>query len=90
MRPSDAAALEDADIVFYVGDTMETALTGPIEALAGNARVVRLFDTPGLVRRTVREGGTFAEHEHDSHGHEGRGRPRRRPRGSTSRRRPRG
>ena len=71
MRPSDAAALEDADLIFYIGDSMETALTGPVEALAGDARVVRLIDAPGLVRRAVREGGAFEEHEHDSHGHEG-------------------
>ena len=71
MRPSDAAALEDADVVFMIGDTMETALAGPVEVLAGNARVVRLADTPGLVRRPLREGGAFEEHDHDSHGHQG-------------------
>ena len=71
LRPSDAAALEDADVIFMIGDTMETAMTGPIEALAGHARVVTLFDAPGLVRRPLREGGTFEEHEHDSHGHQG-------------------
>ena len=71
MRPSDAAALEDADVIFMVGDTLETAMTGPVEALAGHARVVRLFDAPGLVRRPIREGGAFEDHEHDSHGHQG-------------------
>ena len=69
MRPSDAAALEDADIVFMVGDTMETALVEPVDALAGHARVVRLADTPGLVLRPVREGGAFEDHDHSSHGH---------------------
>ena len=71
MRPSDAAALEDADVIFMVGDTMETAFAGPVEALAGDARVVRLADTPGLVLRPIREGGAFEEHDHDSHGHAG-------------------
>ena len=71
MRPSDAAALEDADVIFMVGDTMETAMTGPVDALAGQARVVRLFDAPGMVRRPIRDGGAFEEHDHDSHGHEG-------------------
>ncbi|MDD9992566.1 MAG: zinc ABC transporter substrate-binding protein [Rhodospirillales bacterium] len=71
MRPSDAEALEGADIVFMVGDTMETALAGPVDALAGHARVVKLVDTPGLVLRTVREGGAFEEHDHASHGHGG-------------------
>ena len=71
MRPSDAAALEDADIVFMIGDTMETALSGPVETLAGDAPVVRLADAPGLVLRTIREGGAFEDHDHGSHGHGG-------------------
>ena len=71
MRPSDAAALEDAEIVFMIGDTMETALSGPVETLAGAAPVVRLADTPGLVLRPIREGGAFEDHQHDSHGHAG-------------------
>ena len=69
LRPSDAAALEDADVVFLIGDAMETALTGPVEALAGHARVVALFDAPGLTRRPLREGGAFEADDHDSHGH---------------------
>ncbi len=42
LRPSDAAALEGADIIFLIGDTMETALAGLVDALAGHARVVEL------------------------------------------------
>ena len=71
LRPSDAEALEDAHIIFMIGDTMETAFAGPVEALAGDARVVRLADTPGLVLRPIREGRAFEEHDHDSHGHAG-------------------
>ena len=69
MRPSDAAALEDADVVFLIGDTMETALAGPVDALSRHARVVRLFDVPGLIKKPIREGGAFEEHDHSSHGH---------------------
>ena len=71
MRPSDAAALEDADVIFLIGDTMESALVRPVDALAGHARVVTLANAPGLIRRPLREGGAFEEHEHDSHGHQG-------------------
>ena len=71
MRPSDAAALEDADVVFLIGETLETALAGPVEALAGHARVVALSATPGLVRRPLREGGAFEADDHDDHGHRG-------------------
>ena len=71
MRPSDAAALEDADVVFLIGETLETALAGPVDALAGSARVVALSATPGLVRRPLREGGAFEADDHDGHGHRG-------------------
>ena len=68
MRPSDAAALEDADIIFMIGDAIESTLSGPVDSLAGDAPVVRLIDTPGLVLRPIREGGAFEDHDHD-HGH---------------------
>ena len=67
MRPSDAAALEDADVVFLIGETLETALAGPVDALTGSARVVALSATPGLVRRPLREGGAFEADDHDDH-----------------------
>ena len=71
MRPSDAAALEDADVVFMIGDTLETALAGPVDALAGGARVVTLANAPGLVRKTLREGGAFEADDHDGHDNDG-------------------
>ena len=71
MRPSDAAALEDADVIFMIGDTMESALAGPVESLAAHDRVIRLADTPGLVLRPLRDGAGFEDHDHDSHGHAG-------------------
>ncbi len=72
LRPSDAAALEDADIIFLIGDTMETALAGLVDALAGQTLVVALADAPGLVRRLFREGGEFEvddDHDHDEEDH---------------------
>ena len=68
MRPSDAEALEDAHVIFMIDDTMEAAFAGPVEALAGDSRVVKLSEAPGLVLRRMREGGAFEEHDHASHG----------------------
>ncbi|MBC6717574.1 zinc ABC transporter substrate-binding protein [Aurantimonas sp. DM33-3] len=78
MKPSDAAALQDADIVFWVGDALETFLVKPIGTMAGDATSVELIDTPGLETLPFREGGPFEEHEdeedgHDEAGHEGNG-----------------
>jgi zinc transport system substrate-binding protein len=74
MRPSDARKLENADIVFWSGPTLETFLINPLRTLAGDADVHALADTPGLVTRPVREGGLWEAHDHegeDDHAHEG-------------------
>ena len=59
LRPSDAAALQEAGIVFLIDEAMETELAVPIDTLASDARIVELSAAEGLVRRPLREGGAF-------------------------------
>jgi len=59
LRPSDAAALERAALVFWVGPRLEPWLERSLTTLAAGARVVRLADTPGLTRLARREGAVF-------------------------------
>ena len=78
LRPSDAAALEGADIVFWTGHGMELFLEGALDSLAVEATVVPLSDSPGVTLLPIREGGLFETHahddhdEHDDHGHNDR------------------
>jgi zinc transport system substrate-binding protein len=72
MRPTDAAKLANADIVFWIGEELETFLLRPIANLAENAEVVALLDVPGLTTHPVREGGAWEAHSHD-HGNDGHG-----------------
>ncbi|PPJ46463.1 zinc ABC transporter substrate-binding protein [Rhizobium sp. KAs_5_22] len=65
LRPSNARALENADVVFWVGPGIEAFLEKPLDALAGKAKVVELEDAPGLVRLPFREGGAFEAHDHE-------------------------
>ena len=67
MRPSDAAAITDANIVFLIDEAMETALAGAIESLATKARVIALADVEGLVRKPLRKGGAFEADPHHDH-----------------------
>jgi len=72
LRPSDAAMLEKAAVVFLIDERMEAALVRPIGTLARGARVVELSRAAGLVRRPLREGGAFEDdhnHRHDEPGH---------------------
>jgi zinc transport system substrate-binding protein len=64
MKPSNAADLAAADIVFWAGDDLEAFLVKPIETLAAKATSVELVDAPGLLRLPLREGGNFDRHEH--------------------------
>lgn len=83
LRPSDAGALEAADIVFWTGPGFELFLADALETLAGNAERVDFSETPGLTLLPLREGGAFeahshegetaeehAAHAHDDHGHD--------------------
>jgi zinc transport system substrate-binding protein len=63
LRPSEARALEQAEVVFWIGETMETFLLKPLQALAGNAKVIGLWRTPGLTLLATREGGMWESHE---------------------------
>ena len=65
MKPSDAAALQAADIVFWAGDDLEAFLVKPVATLATKARVVELIDAPGLQKLPFREGGPFEPHVHE-------------------------
>lgn len=72
-RPSDAAALSNAQIVFMVDEHMETSVVAMIEALNVDANVVFLTDSEGLIKRPLREGGAFeVDHAH-THGAESGG-----------------
>ena len=67
MRPSDAAALQGADVIFLIDERKETALAGPIANLGDSALVVRLSDAPGITLWSLRAGGAFEMH---THGHD--------------------
>jgi zinc transport system substrate-binding protein len=71
LKPSDAGALEAADIVFWTGHGMELFLGDALETLATGATVVELADAPGIALLPVREGGAFEAHGHDEAEHEG-------------------
>lgn len=72
LRPSDAARIDAADLVVWVGPNMTPWMDGPIEALASDAAVLMLEEAPGVVLLPIRAGGPFEPHLHDG-GHDGGG-----------------
>jgi zinc transport system substrate-binding protein len=67
LRPSQARALDEAELVFWIGPELEAFLAKPLEALAGNARVIALTELPGLERLEARTGGAWNPAEQDDH-----------------------
>ena len=63
MRPSEARSLNRAEVVFWVGNNLETFLAKPLSALAGTARLVTVMDVEGLVLLPARAGGTWQRRE---------------------------
>lgn len=67
LRPSDAAALQQADIIFWTGHQFEVFLEDALGTLAPNALAVALGEAPGITLLPVREGGAFEGHDEESH-----------------------
>ncbi|MEO0722533.1 MAG: zinc ABC transporter substrate-binding protein ZnuA [Pseudomonadota bacterium] len=70
LKPSQAAAIEKADVVFWVGHELEAFLEKPLETLGSKAQSVELIDASSLVKFEVREGEAFEAHAHDDDHHD--------------------
>jgi len=73
LTPSDTQALANADAVFVGGDVSERFLERPLDAVARDARVVRMTEVPSVELLPARAGGVWGAgeaHAHD-HGHDG-------------------
>jgi len=64
LKPSDAKALKEADIVFWVGESLESFLERPIANLPKKTQVVELMLGAGLQVLEPREGGAWEAHAH--------------------------
>lgn len=73
LRPSDAAALQEADVVFQTGQGMELFLEDSLSTLAPRALAVDLSTAPSVYLMPIRAGGPYFEaedHEGEGHDHE--------------------
>lgn len=68
LKPSDARALADADLVVWVGPQLEAFLDGELGTLAPSAKRVALQALDGATRHSIREGGLWDGHDHGGHG----------------------
>ena len=65
LRPSDASALAQSEVIFWVGENFERFLKKPIESIGTSAKIVSLEETPNLIVFKFREGGPFESQDHN-------------------------
>lgn len=71
LKPSQAKALQQAKVIFWVGEDLEAFLVDPLKSLGAGAKQVAFLDTPDLVKLPPRETGAFEAHDHGGeHEHE--------------------
>ena len=73
MRPSEARALAQADVMFWIGPGLAPWLEKPVSTLGADAVEVPLIEAEGVHLLPVREGALFGGGDHDhshDHGHE--------------------
>jgi zinc transport system substrate-binding protein len=64
MRPSEARALQAADVVFWMGQDLTAWFGRAIKALAANATTVALSESKDLIRHPYRTTKNFDTHTH--------------------------
>ena len=67
LRPSEAQALQNADLVFWVSSGLTPWLTDTIETLASGAAVTELLEVDGTIELPLRESPLFEAHIHEEH-----------------------
>ena len=76
LRPSQAEALTNAELILWVGPELETFLSRPMAALGDGKTQLALVEATGIELLAYREGATFDDHgehadaEHDEHDHD--------------------
>ena len=71
LKPSHAKMLQEADLIFWVGEGLENFLEKPLKSIAKKAEKIELLEIKGLKKLKFREKNIFDEH--DDHGHEEEG-----------------
>ena len=77
LKPSNAKSLQNADIVFWIGEDLTPWLEKGLSSLAQDASITSLLDLSGLELLSFREGALFEAHDHgedhddhDDHDHD--------------------
>jgi len=67
LKPSHAKMLEQADIIFWIGEDLENFLEKPLATIAMKAEKIELLEINGIKKLKFRERNIFDEHDDHRH-----------------------
>ena len=69
LKPSHAKMIEQADIIFWIGEDIETFMEKPLESIAKNAKKISFMELTSIEKLKFREENIFDHDDHEDHGH---------------------
>ena len=69
LKPSDTKKLQNANIIFFVSDDLETSVTKVFENLPKNIKTINLMEDTGIKHLAIRDNEAWERHDHHD-GHE--------------------
>ena len=68
LKPSDARALQNGNIIFYISPHLETSIVKVFETLPKNIKIINLMEETGVNHLAIRDNEAWERHDH--HGHD--------------------
>ena len=69
LKPSDAKRMQEANIIFFVSNHLESGVTKVFKNLPKNIKIIDLLEETGIEHLAIRDNEAWERHDH--HGHEG-------------------
>ena len=69
LKPSHAKMLQNANLIFWVGEDLENFLEKPLNSIAKKAEKIEFIEIKGLNKLKFRERNIFDDHDDHDHGH---------------------
>ena len=68
LKPSDAKKMQEANIIFFVSNNLESSVTKVFKNLPKNIKIINLLEETGIEHLAIRDNEAWERHDH--HGHE--------------------
>ena len=68
LRPSDAKKMQEANIIFFVSNHLESGVTKVFKNLPKNIKIIDLLEETGIEHLAIRDNEAWERHDHHGHG----------------------